>query len=323
MLQLRKYSNKFFSFLYTGVAASVEVHFEAPDSGFFLKHTTRQTTSSGDLTSNTNNNQIRSKASQDSILSIDKFTVVQTLQPVSIRATYGPFSTKQTVPARYIVPDIAEQPQLQQQNQNQNDNIQNATAALLDLQQSNLHLDISAHLVQSSIPRDSPVLRVLFHAGADPGGHLQRQKICVLLHVSYNNFLPLKGRCMPEGEDGVCVAEVIIPSNWWPPLPPPEKDGKSSIPPKVPQRLVQVSYSVFEPPTKNPEQCEPKVQIQPLTSFAQVPLIQALSAYKELRADDTLTMLVPHKPLYPMSRIHVPVYLQSQPGHNVAVFIIR
>lgn len=123
--------------------------------------------------------------------------------------------------------------------------------------------------MKTTIPRDSPVLRVLFHAGADPGGHLQRQKICVLLHVSMGTKTPLKGRCMPEGEDGVCVAEVIIPSNWWPSLPPPDKDGRL-IPPKVPLRKAQISYSVFEPPARNPEQCEPKVQIQPLTTFVQV-----------------------------------------------------
>lgn len=210
-----------------------------------------------------------SLSSQDAILSVDKFTVVQTTQPVSIRASYGPFSTKQTVPARYIVPDVTESTA---------DSIhqtvttsQNATQALLDLQQqSNVHLDISAHLVRSTIPRDSPVLRVLFHAGADPGGHLQRQKICVLLHVSLANKQPLKGRCIPEGEDGVCVAEVVIPSNWWPPMPPPEREGQVAPVQKTPQRVVQVAYSVFEPPAKNPEQCEPKVQIQPLTSFAKV-----------------------------------------------------
>lgn len=127
---------------------------------------------------------------------------------------------------------------------------------------------------------------------------------------------------MPEGEDGVCVAEVTIPSNWWPPLPPPDKEGRSVLV-KAPQKMVQVSYSVFEPPSRNPEQCEPKVQIQPLTQFAQVPLVAALTAYKELRADDTLTILIPHQPLYPMSRIHVPVFLQPQVGQNVAVFIVR
>lgn len=272
----------FYLFVYSsGIAASVEVHFETPDSGFFLKHSPRQQSVPDVTSSQLNMINGRSKSSQDTILSVDKFTVVQTTLPVSIRASYGPFSTKQTVPARYIVPDVsdsgAQSDSKDSHSNNNNSNQQtqtitqqNATQALLDLQQSNLHLDISAHLVRTSIPRDSPVLRILFHAGADPGGHLQRQKICVLLHVSMSNRQPLKGRCIPEGEDGVCVAEVVIPSNWWPTLPPPDKDGQTSTPPKTPQRYVQVSYSVFEPPSRNPEQCEPKVQIQPLTSFAKV-----------------------------------------------------
>lgn len=251
-----------FLYFFSGVTASVEVHFETPDSGFFLKHTPRSPSSSLQLDPS-QKTSISSSRNQESILSLDKFTVVQTAQPVSIRASYGPFSTKQTVPARYIVPDVvtdaSEQPSTSA----------NTTAALLDLQQSNVHLDISAHLVRQTIPRDSPVLRVLFHAGADPGGHVQRQKVCVLLHVSMSNRAPLKGRCMPEGEDGVCVAEVVIPSNWWPPLPAPANNA-AYAPQKTPQRVVQVSYSVFEPPMKNPELCEPKVQIQPLTTFAKV-----------------------------------------------------
>ncbi|KAL5274878.1 TMEM132E family protein [Megaselia abdita] len=289
---------------------SVEVHFESADSGFFLKHPNRHGQSSvPDLLSGSTKNK-----NSDSTLSIDRFTVVQTTQPVSIRASYGPFSTKQTVPARYIIPDNTD---------TQGDHSMNASAALLELQQANIHLDISAHVVRNSIPRDSPVLRVLFHAGADPGGHLQRQKICVLLHVAMGSRQPLKGRCIPEGEDGVCVAEVVIPSNWWPSLPPPEKDIHTGLPIKVPLRSVQVSYSVFEPPLRNPEACEPKVQIQPLTTFAQVPLVNAIHPYKDLRADEYLTILIPQTPLYPMSKIHVPVFLHQQPHQNIAVFIVR
>lgn len=318
------------------------MHFESPDSGFFLKHSPRQ--SVADVTtsqSSSSPSRNGAKTSQDTVLSVDKFTVVQTTQPVSIRASYGPFSTKQTVPARYIVPDISEA--TTDSSHPAVTTSQNATQALLDLQkQSNLHLDISAHLVRPTIPRDSPVLRVLFHAGADlPGGHLQRQKICVLLHVSMNSKAPLKGRCIPEGEDGVCVAEVVVPSSWWPAMAPPDRDAPASLPQKTPQRFVQVSYSVFEPPAKNPELCEPKVQIQPLTSFAkvnqsqssietvlklfhlQVPLVQAMTPYRELRVDDSLTMLVPQQPLYPLSKIHVPVFLQPQPGQNIAVFNVR
>lgn len=197
-----------------------------------------------------------------------------------------------------------------------------------------MHLDISAHLVRSTVAQDSPVLRVLFHAGADPGGHLQRQKVCVLLHVAMPNEQPLKGRCMPEGEDGVCVAEVVIPLSWWPALPAPRHSRESSgnsgsdgpqLPPKVPQRYAQVSYSVFEPPVRNPEQCEPKVQIQPLTTFAQVPLLAAKTSFKELRADDSVTFLLPQHPLYPMSKLHVPVFLHqyADEEQRVAAFTVR
>lgn len=48
-----------------------------------------------------------------------------------------------------------------------------------------------------------------------------------------------------------------------------------------------------------------------------------MTTYRELRADDLLTMLIPQQPLYPLSKIHVPVFLQPQPGQNVAVFIVR
>ena len=252
-------------FFVLGFAVSVEVHFESPDSGFFLKHSPRQQSVP---------EVVSSLKAVDTILSLDKFTVVQTTLPVSIRASYGPFSTKQTVPARYIVPDMKEPPadtnSYGQQQHFTSTTTQNATQTLIDLQQSNLHLDISAHLVRPTVPRDSPVLRVLFHAGADPSGNLQRQKICILMDVSILNQIPIKGYCIPEGDDGVCFAEIVIPSNWWPPLPPPEKEEPFVTPQKTPQRLVQVSYSVFEPLARNPEQCEPKVQIQPLTAFAKV-----------------------------------------------------
>lgn len=138
-----------------------------------------------------------------------------------------------------------------------------------DIKQTTNYLDISASLVRSYIPRDAPVLRVLFHGATDAGVYLQRRKICILLHIALDAHKTLRGRCMPDGDDNVCVAEVVIPANWWPKLSPPDKDGRTNTV-KQPQPMVQVSYSVFEPPAKNPEQCEPKVQIQPATVFAQV-----------------------------------------------------
>lgn len=272
-----------------------------------------QSNGNGGSISDIKNNPIASKEGQDSVLSFNRFTVAQANHPVSIRATYGPFSTKQTVPARYIVPEDAE---------NYGYHTQADGKVSYDVRQTTNYLDISASLVRTQVPRDSPVLRVLFHGATDAGVYLQRRKICILLHVALEPHKPLHGRCMPDGEDNVCVAEVVIPSNWWPKLSPPDRNGRSSNV-KTPQPQLQVSYSVFEPPAKNPEQCEPKVQIQPATVFAQVPLTPAQAAYKELKIDHMLTFLVPHQSLYPLSRIHIPVFLQTKPAQNIGEFVIR
>lgn len=101
-------------------------------------------------------------------------------------------------------------------------------------------------------------------------------------------------------------------------------NGTEHVPKKFPQRYVQVSYSVFEPPLRNPEQCEPKVQIQPLTNFAQVPITTPTIPFRELQADDTLTMLMPQQPLYPTSKFHVPVYItQSMENRPILSFTMK
>lgn len=335
----------------------MEVHFENKDGGFFLKHTPRQyypvrgdsvpAISPSTGTSSSGNGGLPS-ASPGSVLSIDKFTVFQTSEPVSVRATYGPFSTKQTVPARYIVPDPLDAlpgPETRR----------NLTAAtILDAQELGArHLDMSAHLVGNSIPRDLPVLRVLFHAGSEAGGRRQlllarHQRVCVVLHASLatpsrstgsrNNgrtysssssstsssssssssssfASALTAACSPDGENGVCLAQITIPADWWAPLPPPDASGRVKVAKSLP-RLVQVAYSVLEPRTEeagSPDNgigfCRPRVQIQPVTPLGQVPLAPNRADYKELKADDSLTLLVPHGPLYPRSRLHVPVFL--------------
>ncbi|KAE8744779.1 hypothetical protein FOCC_FOCC008595, partial [Frankliniella occidentalis] len=137
-----------------------------------------------------------------SVLSVDRFTVFQTAEPVSVRASYGPFSTKQTVPARYIVPDPIEQlPGV-------------APDAPLNISALGVarHLDMSAHMVRADVARDQPVLRVLFHTGGDPAARQQhaarQQRVCIVLHASVPGRPPLTAACSPDGEDGVCLAQV-------------------------------------------------------------------------------------------------------------------
>jgi len=42
-----------------------------------------------------------------------------------------------------------------------------------------------------------------------------------------------------------------------------------------------------------------------------------------LRADDAVTFLLPQHPLYPLSRLHVPVFLHQYPDQRVAAFTVR
>ncbi|XP_046680481.1 transmembrane protein 132E isoform X4 [Homalodisca vitripennis] len=290
-----------------GVAGTVEVHFENKDGGFFLKHTPRQHYPAVADLSGLGGKESPSDGS--TLLSIDRFTVFQTSQPMSVRATYGPFSTKQTVPARYIVPDPMPM---------------NASSLSLDMDLSGgHHLDMSAHVVRPEIPRDSPVLRVLFHTGADPRLPRHQQQVCILVHAVMGDRPALTAACSPDGEDGVCLAEITVPASWWAPLPLPDASGRPGKPVKTPQRSVKVSYSVLEPRGSDLAECLPRVQIQPVTPLASVPLTHARSQYREVRTDDMLIMMLPHSALFPRSRIHVPVFLQAKPGFPVSGFILR
>lgn len=305
------------------------MHFENKEGGFFLKHSgsSRQhqqlplselegiTTPSGD----------------SSVLSIDRFTVFQNSHPISVRAVYGPFSTKQTVPARYIVPDPPPPPPPSSFLSVGNSSGSAENSKPSEPLPYGHHLEVSAHLVNHEIARDSPVLRVLFHmAGIDRSvrKYGKQHSVCVVLHFSFPDQSPLTTSCSPSLEDGQCLAEVTIPTRWWPPLP-----NLDQIKPlKSPRRVAQVSYYVLEPKSEHQDDvvgdsslgnCSPHLQIQPLTKIAQVPLVNARSGYREMKTDNMLFTLIPVAAVYPRSKIFVPVYIRSQLKDDVIGFIIK
>ncbi|KAF4523501.1 hypothetical protein B566_EDAN004572 [Ephemera danica] len=292
---------------------------------------------------NTSGDDASASSQEEAVLSEERFTVLQSSQPVSIRATYGPFSTKQTVPARYIVPDAMDVLPPPSSSSEQPDT---PPTSSLDLDLYTHNLDISAHLVTPQVPRDSPVLRVLFHTGqqANPVGASpssaagvtasvsmrSRQRVCIVLYAALGDRPSEAAACSPGGDDGVCLAQLTVPASWWPPLPGPDY---FSEPPhetkpinKTPRRLVRIAYSVFEP--RGSEPCAPtpaaRVQIQPVTALGAVPLVSAMAPYRELRADPGLAMLLPHTALYPRSRFYIPLFVQPRPGTPaVTVLVIR
>ena len=132
--------------------------------------------------------------------------------------------------------------------------------------------------------------------------------------------------------------QLTIPHSWWAPLPPPEDGQLGKAPPrKAPPRTVTLSHSALEPRTPPTPSvaaaavtaaaacAAPRVQIQPVTPLGTALLVPARAAYHELRADDRVTILLPQSPLYPLSRIHVPVFLESSRDKEprVTVLVVR
>ncbi|CAH2086605.1 unnamed protein product [Euphydryas editha] len=236
------------------------------------------------------------------LLSLDRFTVLQGSAPASVRATYGPFSTKQTVPARYAVPDPLEPPR------------RNAT--LVELQDATAHrLDVSAHLVFRELPKDAPVLRVLFHTGGEGGARraaARPRRVCITLHASLGTKT-LTATCGPEGEEGACLAELTVPAAWWP------ADGKGKRPP----RNIKLAYSAAEASSgETGEGICGKVSVQPAWPLGTVTLSGARAGYRETRAGDT-ALLLPRAPLYPHFRLHLPFVIRRDTSHAIGHVVIR
>lgn len=280
---------------FAGTVLAVEVHFENKDSGFFLKHTARWSGAGPPP-------EPMGTALPGALLSLDRFTVLQGSAPASVRATYGPFSTKQTVPARYAVPDPLEPPR------------RNAT--LLELQEATAHrLDVSAHLVFRELPRDAPVLRVLFHTGGEGGARraaARPRRVCITLHASLGSRT-LTATCGPEGEEGACLAELTVPAAWWP------ADGKGKRPP----RTVKLAYSAAEAGSgETGDGACGRVSVQPAWPLGSVTLAGARAGYREARAGDA-ALLLPRAPLYPHSRLHLPFVVRRDTSHTIGHVVIR
>lgn len=315
----------------------MEVHFDNPDGGFFVRHPI-----GGGGTGNGGGRQQQQQMSGSgeddggAVLSVDRFTVLQDVPQTSIRASYGPFSTKQTVPSRYLIPDPNS---AGLSGGNASGGSFSGMAGAVDISS----MDVSAHLVQRRVYRESPVVRTLFHVGysvvrsqsvtgsgggpsplssADKtAGSGQRTssygKLCAVTKATFEGAdRPVTAACKPDPKDGVCTARLVLPAKWWPPLNPP--DAK---PVKTPQRYVQISYALLE----SDHRCsQSDVQLQPFTYIGQAALDHAQRPYKELKTDAYLLTLVPSVPLYPKSFTYVPVFFDAGPKEqNIKGFILR
>lgn len=323
--------------------APVEVHFDNPDGGFFVRHPIG---GPGIVSGRQQQQQQQQQFQQmggvgedgGAVLSVDRFTVLQDVPQTSIRASYGPFSTKQTVPSRYLIPDPNSAGAASNGSLSGQSGAASASAAV-DISS----MDVSAHLVQRRVYRESPVVRTLFHVGysvvrsssppssavpsasdksraaaaAAAAASSSYGKLCAVTKATFDGAdRPVTAACKPDPRDGVCTARLVLPAKWWPPLNPP--DAK---PVKTPQRYVRISYALLE----SDHRCsQSDVQLQPFTYVGQAALEHARRPYKELKTDAYLLTLVPSVPLYPKSFTYVPVFFDAGPKEqNIKGFILR
>lgn len=197
--------------------------------------------------------------------------------------------------------------------------------------------DVTARLVTKEVRRDRPVLRVLFHSArsTDPkrrpppvsedvteGTKMSQDSLCVVLYV-HNRDQHLMAACSPsQSRDGVCLAQATLPVSWWPPL---ESPAWKS--PKTQRTWIRVEYAVLQ---GGSFECSDSADL-PVSVPAGLPSVYlddvSLSAvhgsYEEVKSDDVVRILVPQGPVYPKSKVYVPVYLQPNPIYPPYVFVIR
>ena len=194
----------------------------------------------------------------------ERLVVLRPSHPSKIQVIYGPFEAKQTLPAQFVIP-IVNFPQ---------DNL-----SLPFDNTDHTSMDITAHVVNSDLRRENPVLRVLFHSGKhfhslvdeegsdkknaeevwDEDQNAELMQTCIALKVQNpNGGSPLTSTCAPQGLDGVCLASVTLPYDWWitssmsPTFPSlstgPSLTGYQSTvkPSKAVRNIIELSYTVYE-----------------------------------------------------------------------------
>ncbi|CAL1289115.1 unnamed protein product [Larinioides sclopetarius] len=287
----------------------VDLTLDGRDTGFFL-----QTKDADD----------RISVTSDDEEEIHRFTLLHSNIPTTLRSQFGPFVAKQIVHPATVYP--------------KNNDTSSGDARIESMIEYSG--DVTARLVTREVRRDRPVLRVLFHSAraSDPkrrpagvpaaedategGKLLSADSLCVVLYV-HNRDQHLMAACSPsESRDGVCLAQATLPVSWWPPL---ESPAWKS--PKTQKTWVRVEYAVLQ---SGSFECSDPAALPvsvpaglPSVYLDEVPLSVNHGSYEEVKSDDVVRILVPQGPVYPKSKVYVPVYLQPNPIYPPYVFVIR
>lgn len=235
------------------------------------------------------------------------FTILPSSQVASLRASYGPFLSRTVIPTQKSLLTT-------EYSSPNNQSISGFNKASVKWPR----IELSAHLVTKEVRKDRPILRVLFHTGQRSyRGHIgnNRRTDCIVLTAELKNHT-VATTCEPNGKDGTCLGSLVIPSGWWPSLT--SANGKSTKHPKI---VTTVSYFVFESVTDCSAGIAGKPLAIPVTFVDYVPLSISQNGYRQIGPDELTHMLISQSPLYPGSRLYVPVFFDQPGGPNPVTVI--
>ncbi|XP_077511676.1 transmembrane protein 132C dtn isoform X2 [Amblyomma americanum] len=219
---------------------------------------------------------------------------------ITVVAQFGPFSVRQTVYAASPLAAAAA-------------GNQSATASDVPEPMG----DVTAHLVTPAPRRDQPTLRILFHTGSEVGG----PSVCVALYAQLGPE-QLVSVCQPN-RDGACLAELTLPAAWWPPL---WATAHKAHRPTISLRYALVRSSISqECQGQSLRLSAPSVPSGGAgLSLGRLPLSVAHGSYEELSGGDgVVCLLVPQGPVYPRSKVYVPLLVRPNPAYPLHSFTIR
>lgn len=288
-------------FIFAGLAQCVEIEFDSPVDGFFLKSVYHK------------------NEPWDPLMEKENFVITRPAEDYNLKASSGPFEVHQVIQDD-LVHTLLDTHSLGKPSLIHHDVVFN--------------LDVSAHIISNTLSPKWPKLQVLIHA-SPPISLKQRGKSKVKSATSQKNYRQtprmwcghiyvhlnnqeLSSLCVLSNKDNACVASLVIPENWF------HSDNLTIVP------LMHVSYT-FSHADQNQECASASNSIVPGRSFEnsltnQRKYITSMSlAHRddeyEVKKDQHILIYVPKESFTPSSVFEIPVKLEA--NSDLQVFVMR
>ena len=278
-------------FVLAGLTGSVDLSIDHKDAGYFLKPLF-------------GGHQPWGPSVTESL-----FIVTHPKGMVKVKASYGPFTAEEVVG-----PSL-----LQQALGNQSVILNNVVVD---------DMDVSAHLVTRSITQERPLLQVLFHAihptdvrkgkknkGAlQDAGRNESKFWCLEMHVQKDEH-EFSSVCEVSHTKDVCVAELLLPEEWWDPIHIQSADVYYSVYHVAESLQCASAANTIVPGNAHPTSGRIKSYIGTAT------LTSGQLTFAEMKEDQHVLVYIPQKTFYPGSKFRVPVRLQAE--SDLTLFVVR